>query len=231
VKTIGLIGGMSWESTRLYYDALNVLVRERLGGLHSAKVIVHSVDFAPIAAMQAAGQWDQMGAILADAARGLERAGADCIGLATNTMHKVADHITGQCKLPFIHIAEATADALVQAERTAPLLLGTRFTMEQDFYKGVLAARNLRVAIPDEAGRADVHRIIYDELCLGVTTPQSRTRYEALTADAKRAGSDCVILGCTEVGMLLSDTNSALPTFDTTRIHARALVDFALGAG
>jgi aspartate racemase len=228
VKTIGLIGGMSWESTRLYYDALNVMVRERLGGLHSAKVIVHSVDFAPIAAMQAANQWDEMGQILADAACGLERAGADCIGLATNTMHKVADHITHACKLPFVHIAEATADALVQAQRTRPLLMGTRFTMEQDFYKNVLAARGLRVSVPDDQGRTDVHTVIYDELCRGITAPRSRARYEALTADAKRAGSDCVILGCTEVGMLLSDTNSALPTFDTTRIHAQALVDFAL---
>jgi aspartate racemase len=228
MKTIGLIGGMSWESTRLYYDALNVMVRERLGGLHSAKVIIHSVDFAPIAAMQAAGQWDDTGAVLADAALGLERAGADCIGLATNTMHKVAHHITKACKLPFIHIAEATADALVKSGRKSPFLMGTRFTMEQEFYKSVLERHGLRVGVPNDAGRADVHRIIYDELCLGLTTPASRMRYEALTSEAKRAGCDSVILGCTEVGMLLSDANSALPTFDTTRIHARALVDFAL---
>jgi aspartate racemase len=228
VKTIGLIGGMSWESTRLYYDALNVGVRERLGGLHSAKIILHSVDFAPIAAMQAAGQWDDMGTILADAARGLERAGADCIGLATNTMHKLAHHVTGAVKLPFIHIAEATADALVAAGRRKPFLMGTRFTMEQEFYKGVLATRGLEVSVPDDQGRTDVHAIIYEELCRGVINPTSRARYEALTGEAKRADCDSVILGCTEVGMLLSDTNSALPTFDTTTIHAKALIDFAL---
>ena len=230
MKTIGLIGGMSWESTRLYYDALNVGVRERLGGLHSAKMILHSVDFAPIAAMQAAGQWDEMGAILADAARGLERAGADCIGLATNTMHKVAHHITGAVRLPFVHIAEATAAALVTAGRHKPHLMATRFTMEQAFYKDVLAARGLSVSVPDDQGRTDVHTIIYEELCRGVINPASRQRYEAITGDAKRAGSDCVILGCTEVGLLLSDANSHLPIFDTTQIHAKALVDFALGS-
>jgi aspartate racemase len=229
LKTIGLIGGMSWESTRLYYDALNIDVRSRLGGLHSAKILLHSVDFAPIAAMQAAGQWDAMGAIMADAARGLERAGADCIGLATNTMHKLAHHITGAVRLPFIHIAEATADALVADGRRKPFLMATRFTMEQDFYKGVLAARGLDVAVPDDQGRTDVHAIIYEELCRGVINPASRQRYEALTMDAKRGGCDSVILGCTEVGMLLSDANTALPAFDTTRIHAKALVDFAVG--
>ena len=229
MKTIGLIGGMSWESTRLYYDALNVGVRERLGGLHSAKIILHSVDFAPIAAMQAAGQWDEMGEILADAARGLERAGADCIGLATNTMHKVAHHITGAVRLPFVHIAEATAEALVTAGRQKPHLMATRFTMEQAFYKDILTARGLSVSVPDDQGRTDVHTIIYDELCRGVINTASRQRYEAITGDAKRTGSDCVILGCTEVGLLLSDANSSLPTFDTTKIHAKALVDFALG--
>jgi aspartate racemase len=228
MKTIGLIGGMSWESTRLYYDALNVLVRDRLGGLHSAKIILHSVDFAPIAEMQYAGQWDEMGLILADAALGLERAGADCIGLATNTMHKVAHHITRACQRPFIHIADATADALVTAGRERPLLLATRFTMEQDFYKGILTARGLEVSVPDDQGRVDVNTIIYDELCRGIINPTSRARYEALTADAQRMGCDSVILGCTEVGMLLGADNAALPIFDTTHIHAKALVDFAL---
>jgi aspartate racemase len=228
MKTIGLIGGMSWESTRFYYEALNREVRTRFGGLHSAKVILHSVDFAPVADMQAAGRWDEAGALLADAARGLERAGADCIGLATNTMHKVADHIVRATPLPFVHIAEATAAAILASGKTRPMLMGTRFTMEQDFYKGILSAKGLDVSIPNEAGRADTHRIIYDELCHGITEPTSRTRYEIITADAKRAGADCVILGCTEVCMLLSDKNSAVPTFDTTTIHAKALVDFAL---
>jgi aspartate racemase len=229
MRTIGLIGGMSWESTRTYYDALNVQVRERLGGLHSAKIILHSVDFAPIARMQYAGQWDEMGHILADAACGLQRAGVDCIGLATNTMHKLAHHITDACPLPFIHIADATADALVAARRTKPFLMATRFTMEQDFYKGILTARGLQVTVPDDVGRTDVNTIIYDELCRGIINPASRTRYEALTVEAERMGCDSVILGCTEVGMLLSDSNAALPTFDTALIHATALVDFALG--
>jgi aspartate racemase len=230
MKTIGLIGGMSWESTRFYYEALNVDVRARLGGLHSAKIILHSVDFAPIAAMQADGQWDTAGAALATVARGLERAGADVIGLCTNTMHKVAHHITDAVRLPFIHIAEATAAEIARAGKKRPFLMATRFTMEQDFYKSMLAAKGLDVRVPDDIGRADTHRIIYDELCRGIIEPSSRARYEAITRDAKHCGADCVILGCTEVCMLLSDENSALPTFDTTRIHARALVDFALAS-
>jgi aspartate racemase len=228
MKTIGLIGGMSWESTRFYYEALNREVRDRVGGLHSAKIILHSVDFAPIAEMQAAGKWDEMGAIMADAARGLERAGADCFGLATNTMHKLAHHITHAVRIPFIHIAEATAADIRRAGKTKPFLMATRFTMEQDFYTGMLRAKGLDVSVPDDAGRADTHRIIYDELCRGITTNASRARYEAITHEGKAAGADCVILGCTEVCMLLTDQNAALPTFDTTTIHAKALVDFAL---
>jgi aspartate racemase len=228
MKTIGLIGGMSWESTRFYYEALNVEVRERRGGLHSAKIILHSVDFAPIAAMQADGRWEAAGAALATVARGLERAGADVIGLCTNTMHKVAHHITDAVRLPFIHIAEATAADIARAGKKRPLLMATRFTMEQDFYTSMLTANGLDVRVPDDSGRADTHRIIYDELCRGIIAPSSRARYEAITHDAKRSGADSVILGCTEVCMLLSDQNSALPTFDTTRIHAKALVDFAL---
>jgi aspartate racemase len=228
MKTIGLIGGMSWESTRLYYDAINTEVRNRLGGLHSAQLILHSVDFAPIADMQANGAWDDAGAILAEVARGLERAGADCVGLATNTMHKVAHHITRAVRIPLIHIAEATAAELVKHDRRSPFLMATRFTMEQESYKRLLLEKGLAVAVPDASGRDDVHRIIYEELCRGVIRPESRARYVALTEQAKAQGADSVILGCTEVGMLLSDKNSALPTFDTTLIHARALVDFAL---
>jgi aspartate racemase len=228
MRTIGLIGGMSWESTRLYYDAINIDVRRRLGGLHSARIIVNSLDFAPIAAMQAAGEWDAAGEHLAQAARGLERAGADCIGLATNTMHKVAAHITQATSIPFLHIAEATATSLQAAGHRRPYLMATRFTMEQDFYKGLLAGRDLSVVVPDAADRIEVHRIIYDELCRGVILPASRRFYEEQTVKAKGVGADSLILGCTEVGMLLSDQNSALPAFDTTLIHARALVDFAL---
>lgn len=228
MKTIGLIGGMSWESTRLYYEAINVEVRTRLGGLHSAKCIVHSLDFAPIAEMQAADRWDEAGRELANAARDLERAGAQLIGLCTNTMHKVADHITRATAIPFVHIAEATAGALRRAGRRVPYLMATRFTMEQDFYIGLLKARGFDVLIPEAADRTEIHRIIYEELCRGETKPSSRATYEGMTAKARRAGADSVLLGCTEVGMLLSDSNSTLPTFDTTLIHAKALIDLAL---
>jgi len=228
MRTIGLLGGMSWESTRLHYDAINIDVRQRLGGLHSAKCILHSVDFAPIAAMQAAGQWQQAGDELATAAQGLQRAGADCIGLCTNTMHKVADQIAAAVTIPFIHIAEATAVALEADGRRRPFLMATRFTMEQEFYKGLLGARGLEVQMPDADGRAEVHRIIYDELCRGEIKASSRAACIAQTEAARRGGADSIILGCTEVGMLLDNSNSALPIFDTTLIHAKALVDFAL---
>jgi aspartate racemase len=228
MKTIGLIGGMSWESTRLYYDAVNQDVRARLGGLHSAKLILHSVDFAPLAGHLAAGEWDALADILGRAARGLELAGADCIALATNTMHKVADRVTPATKLPFIHVAPVTAAALKAAGKSRPLLLATRFTMEQAFYKDILTAHGLTVTVPDQADRDEVHRIVFEELCRGEIKPSSRAMYEARTVAAKAAGCDSVILGCTEICMLLSDANSALPTFDTMVLHARALVDFAL---
>jgi len=228
MKTIGLIGGMSWESTRLYYDAINVEVRARLGGLHSASCVVHSLDFAPIAEMQAGGRWDEAGRVLANAARGLERAGVDLIGLCTNTMRKVAGHITAAVSVPFVHIAEATATELRKGGRRVPYLLATRFTMEEEFYTEQLRAGGFEVMVPEPEDRLEVHRIIYEELCRGEVKPASRATYEALTAKARQAGADSVLLGCTEVGMLLSDRNSALPTFDTTLIHARALVDFAL---
>jgi aspartate racemase len=228
MKTIGLIGGMSWESTRLYYDAINQDVRARLGGLHSAKLILHSVDFAPLAAHLAAGEWAALGDILGNAAKGLELAGAECIALATNTMHNVADQVTPATKLPFIHVGEVTAQALKAAGKSRPLLLATRFTMEQAFYKDILTRHGLHVNVPDKAARDEVHRIVFEELCRGEIKPSSRAMYEAETAAAKRADCDCVILGCTEIGMLLGDTNSALPTFDTMLLHSRALVDFAL---
>jgi len=228
MKTIGLIGGMSWESTRIYYEAVNVEVRTRLGGLHSAKCILHSLNFAPIAEMQAAGRWEAAGQELARAGQDLERAGAKVLGLCTNTMHKVADQITAATSIPFVHIADATAGALHKAGRRAPYLMATRFTMEQDFYTGLLRARGFEVLVPEPSDRTEIHRIIYEELCRGETKSSSRVAYEGMTRKAKDAGADSVLLGCTEVGMLLSDRNSALPTFDTTLIHARALVDFAL---
>lgn len=228
MKTIGLIGGMSWESTRIYYEAVNTEVRARLGGLHSARCILHSVDFAPIAQMQAGGRWEEAGHELARAAQGLERAGADVIGLCTNTMHKVADHIASATSLPFIHIAHATAAALGSTGRRLPYLMATRFTMEQDFYLEPLKASGFDVMVPDAQDRAEIHRIIYEELCRGETRTSSRATYEGMTEKARQAGADSVLLGCTEIGMLLSDRNSALPTYDTTLIHAKALVDYAL---
>jgi aspartate racemase len=229
MKTIGLIGGMSWESTRLYYDAINRDVVTRLGGLHSAKLILHSVDFAPLAAHLAAGEWDALAQNLGTAAQGLERAGADCIALATNTMHNVAAQVSSATPLPFIHVGDVTARALTAAGKSRPLLLATRFTMEQAFYKDILTRQGLHVTVPEKSTRDEVHRIIFEELCRGVTKPSSRSLYEVETAKAQQAGCDCVILGCTEIGMLLGDGNSALPTFDTMVLHSRALVDFALG--
>jgi aspartate racemase len=229
MKTIGLIGGMSWESTRLYYDAINRDVVARLGGLHSARLVLHSVDFAPMAAHLAAGEWDALGEILAKAAQGLERAGADCIALATNTMHNVADKVIPATKLPFVHVGEVTSQALAAAGKSRPLLLATRFTMEQAFYKDILTRHGLQVTVPSKPERDEVHRIVFEELCRGVTKPTSRAMYEGEAIKAKQAGCDCVILGCTEIGMLLSDANAALPTFDTMVLHSRALVDFALG--
>ncbi|MFZ4809079.1 MAG: aspartate/glutamate racemase family protein [Hyphomicrobiaceae bacterium] len=229
MKTIGLIGGMSWESTRLYYALLNETVRTRLGGLHSADILLRSVDFAPVAAMQAAGEWEAAGRFLADVARGLEAAGAGVIGLATNTMHKVAPAITAAIGVPFVHIAEPTAEALIGDGRRRPLLLATRFTMEEAFYLGLLRDKGLGPVVPDAAGRAEVHRVIYEELCRGVVQAASRRTYEALIETAARNGADSVILGCTEVCLLIGAENSALPVYDTTALHVEALIDAALG--
>jgi len=186
------------------------------------------VDFAAIARLQSEDRWEEAGQILAGKAREVQAAGAELLVLCTNTMHKVADQITAATSIPFVHIADATAGALHKAGRRAPYLMATRFTMEQDFYVRRLQAQGLEVIVPEPADRQEIHRIIYEELCRGETRPSSRAAYEAMTEKAKAAGADSVLLGCTEVGMLLSDRNSALPTFDTTLIHARALVDFGL---
>ncbi len=227
MKRIGLIGGMSWESTRLYYAGLNEAVRARLGGLHSADLLVHSLDFAPIAALQSAGEWDEAGRRLAGVARGLERAGAEVIGLATNTMHKVADHIVGAISVPFVHIAGPTARTLVADGRKRPLLLATRFTMEQDFYLDRLREAGLKPVVPDRTARDEVHRVIFEELCRGLISDSSRTSYLSLIRRAADAGADSVILGCTEVCLLINSQNSPLPAYDTTAIHVAALVDAA----
>jgi len=229
VKAIGLIGGMSWESTVVYYQLLNRLARQRLGGLHSAKLLLWSFDFAEIEAHQAAGDWEAATDCMVDAARSLEKGGAECIVICTNTMHKMAGEVQDAVKIPLIHIADATATAIKGAGVQRPLLLGTRFTMEQDFYKGHLKNQHdISVLIPDDAERTSVHDIIYQELCQGEIKPASRQRYLDIVRNAADAGADGVIFGCTEVGLLIGQEDLQLPAFDTTELHAIAALDFAL---
>ena len=228
MATIGLIGGMSWESTAVYYRLLNEGVRARSGGLHSADILLHSVDFAPIAEMQAKGDWAAAGAALAESARRLEHAGASCLVLCTNTMHKVADQIMAATKLPFLHLADVTARAIRATSSRRPLLLATRFTMEQAFYRDRLKAFGVEALVPAAAERDDVHRIIYEELCRGRIEASSRERYRAIVARAVREeGADGVILGCTEIGLLVSQDDFAVPTFVTTALHVAAALDYA----
>ncbi|MGV3650974.1 MAG: aspartate/glutamate racemase family protein [Devosia sp.] len=227
MKTIGLIGGMSWESSAHYYAALNRETATRLGGLHSAPVILHSVDFAPIEVMQRAGDWQGAGAQLADVALGLERAGAGIIGLATNTMHIVADAITARLSVPFLHIADPTAAALAEDGYERVGLLGTRFTLEQPFYRARLEAAGFTVLVP-EVDVTNLNGIIYEELCRGIVREESRRTYVTAIERLKARGAEAVILGCTEIGMLIDDTVSPIPTYDTTELHARALVAAAL---
>lgn len=227
VKTIGLIGGMSWESTAHYYALLNRETARLLGGLHSAPVIVHSVDFAPVEALQRAGEWEAAGEILAGIAEGLERQGCGVIGLATNTMHIVAPAITARLSVPFVHIATPTADALLSDGIGTVGLLGTRFTMEKPFYIEGLEARGLRVLVPD-IGITDLNGIIYEELCLGIVRDESRRTYVEAIARLAARGAEAAILGCTEIGMLIDDSVSPLPTYDTTELHAKALVAAAI---
>ena len=228
MRTIGLIGGMSWESTAHYYAILNRETARRRGGLHSAPVIVHSLDFAPIAEMQRADQWQQAGEILADAAAGLATLGCGVIGLATNTMHMVAPAITDRLGgVPFLHIADPTADALLEEGFQRVGLLGTRFTMEKRFYIEELEARGLEVLVP-EVDVTNLNGIIYEELCLGIVREESQRLYVEAIGRLAARGAEAVILGCTEIGMLIDDSVSPLPTFDTTELHARALVAAAL---
>ncbi|MFD9307523.1 aspartate/glutamate racemase family protein [Streptomyces sp. NPDC060048] len=228
MKTIGLIGGMSWESTAEYYRILNERTRERLGGLHSARCVLYSVDFAEIEQLQAQGRWEEAGAVLADAARSLEAAGADLLLLCTNTMHRVAEHIEAATPVPLLHLADATAAAVRAAGLRRVGLLGTAFTMEQDFYRGRLAAGGLDVRVPDADGRALVHRVIYEELCLGVVRDQSRAAYRRVVEDLVAEGAEGVILGCTEIELLIGPEDSPVPVFPTARLHAEAAVDSAL---
>lgn len=230
MRTLGLIGGMSWESTAIYYRRLNELVRERCGGLHSAELLLRSFDFAPIAALQASDDWDQLARSMIEAARRLEAGGAEGLLICSNTMHRMADEVAAAVTLPLIHIGDATAAAIKAAGSTRPLLLGTRFTMDGDFYRGRLRERHgLEVMLPDAEGRGLVNRVIYDELCLGVLTDASRAAYLDIVEAAKAAGADGVIFGCTEVGMLIGGCDLGVPEFDTAELHCAAAVDFMLG--
>ncbi|TAA28185.1 aspartate/glutamate racemase family protein [Pseudoxanthomonas winnipegensis] len=228
MQTIGLIGGMSWESTLPYYRLINQTVREARGGLHSAKVLLYSVDFHEIEVLQHAGDWDAAGAAMADAARRLHAGGADFIVLCTNTMHKVAEAITAATPLPLLHIADATAQALIEAGIGRVGLLGTRFTMEQDFYRKRLEARGLEVIVPSAPDRDTVHRIIYDELCQGVIDDVSREAYREVMTRLVAAGAEGIILGCTEISLLVGEADASVPLFDTTTLHARAAALHAL---
>ena len=229
MKTIGMIGGMSWESTVPYYRIVNETVRDRLGGLHSAKIALYSVDFHEIEAMQDAGDWDAAGKLLADAARAVAAAGADFIVLCTNTMHKVAPAIEAAVSVPLLHIADAAAAAIKKAGFSRVGLLGTRFTMEEAFYKDRLAERHgLTVLIPDEADRQIVHRTIYEELCLGRIVEASRAEFRRIIAGLAARSAEAVILGCTEISLLVGPEDSPIPLFDTTAIHARSAAERAL---
>jgi len=229
MKTVGLIGGMSWESTVPYYRIINETVRERLGGVHSAKLVLYSVDFHEIEQLQSSRAWDESGRVLARAAQALEAAGADFIVLCTNTMHKVADAIENAVNIPLFHIADPTAQEIKKNGLTKVGLLGTRFTMEQDFYRGRLRDQHhLKVLIPDEADRDVVHRVIYEELVLGLVRDASRAEYRRIIQRLVDQGAQGVILGCTEISMLVGPSDSPVPLFDTTSVHARKAAEWAL---
>ena len=232
MKTIGLIGGMSWESTQFYYQQINRCVRERLGGLHSAKILLHSVDFAPIEQFQHAGDWPATADILSNAAKSLEAGGADFFLICTNTMHKVADTIAGSVSIPLLHIADATAKVLQNDGIKRVGLLGTGFTMEQDFYKGHISERyGIEVVVPDASDIKLVHDIIYQELCLGEVKDDSRKIYLEVIEHLRERGCEAIILGCTEIGMLVKQTDADIKLYDTTEIHAEHAVSWALDAG
>jgi aspartate racemase len=228
---IGLLGGMSWESTVPYYRIINETVRRRRGGLHSARVVLYSVDFQEVERLQHAGDWDAAGALLAGAARSLEAAGADFIVLCTNTMHKVAGAIEQAVTIPLLHIADPTAEAIKAAGCERVGLLGTRFTMEEAFYRDHLRERHgLDVLVPDQARREAVHRIIYDELCVGRILAPSRERYREVMAQLVADGAEAIILGCTEIGLLVAPADTTVPLFDTTALHARGAAERALAS-
>jgi aspartate racemase len=229
MKTIGLIGGMSWESSIEYYRIINEATNARLGGLHSAESLMVSVDFAEIEILQQQGKWAEAAPVLIDAAKSLEHGGADFLVLCTNTMHKVAEEIQTNVTIPFLHIADATAQRVTAAGIRRVGLLGTRFTMEEDFYTGRLSQKfGLLVTVPNASERAMVHRVIYEELVLGQIRPDSQAQYRDVIEHMVQQGAEGVILGCTEIGLLVRSQDSSVPLFDTTRIHAEAAVEFAL---
>ncbi|GAB3380519.1 aspartate/glutamate racemase family protein [Lysobacter fragariae] len=228
MRTLGLLGGMSWESTLPYYRLINERVRERLGGLHSAKLLLYSVDFAEIEALQHRGEWDAAGAVLADAAVRLQQAGADALLICTNTMHKVAPQVEAATDIPLLHIADAAARRIHAAGIARVALLGTRFTMEQAFYRERLESSGLQVLVPDAAARERIHAIIYDELCRGRILEDSRAFYRQVIADLVAHGAQGIVLGCTEIGLLVGDADAPVPLFDTARIHAEDAADWAL---
>lgn len=230
MKTIGLIGGLSWESSAEYYRLLNRAVRDRLGGLHAANIVLHSLDFAPIAALQAEGDWPALDRAMVEAAAALERSGADLLLICSNTMHRCAGAIEAASALPLIHIADPVTAAIKAAGLSRVGLLGTAFTMEQDFYRARMAEAGLDVIVPDEAGRAAVHRVIYDELVQGVIREDSRGAYRQVIAALVDRGAEAIILGCTEIMLLVGPEDSAVPLFDTLALHVEAAVERALEA-
>lgn len=229
MKTIGLIGGMSWESTVTYYRIINETVSRKLGGLHSAKILMYSVDFAEIEECQSNGDWAKSAEILGTAALNLQKAGADFIVICTNTMHKVVPEISECIDIPIMHIADATADALNSAGVKTAALLGTKYTMRQDFYKERLTARGINVLIPDDSDVEIVNNVIYDELCRGIISPSSRDEYVRIIGGLKQNGAQGVVLGCTEIGLLINADCSPLPVFDTTLIHAEKAALYSVG--
>jgi aspartate racemase len=229
MKRIGLLGGMSWESTAIYYRLINEDVRARLGGLHSADCIVRSLDFEVVEELQRNGRWAEAGSLLAAEARGLVDGGAGVVALCTNTMHKVADEVAAAIDVPLVHIADATASAVRGAGLSTVGLLATAYTMEQDFYVGRLRERHgLSVLVPDAEDRGLVHAVIYDELCAGVVDDGSRSEYRRVMDGLAERGAEAIVLGCTEIGMLVGDDDAAVPLFDSTQVHAQHVVDLAL---
>ncbi|CAH1195074.1 L-aspartate/glutamate-specific racemase [Paenibacillus auburnensis] len=232
MKTIGLIGGMSWESSMLYYQIINETVKVRKGGHHSAKSLLYSVDFQEIKDLQHQGNWAEATKIMIEAAQKLEAGGADVIVICTNTMHKMAPEVMNSISIPLLHIADPTAEKIVSDKINKVALLGTAFTMEQPFYKDRLTGQyGLEVVVPDEADRAVVHDIIYHELCLGIINEHSKKKYLDIIDSLIRKGAEAVILGCTEITMLISQEDCTIPVYDTTRLHAEAAVDFCIGDG